>query len=117
MDFGRDPKENTQVIEFINDVSTPKQPTAVFLCTGAPKSEIWASDHLSHLRQGVVLPVGAAIDFAAGSRQRASATMQARGLEWFYRMLSEPGRLGPRYARNVLFLAHLGGALVSRTGY
>lgn len=109
MNFGNDPKENIQVTEFINDVSRPKQPTAVFLCTGAPKSEIWANNHLPRLHQGVVLPVGAAINFAAGTRQRASEDMQAHGLEWLHRMLSEPRRLGPRYARDALFLAGLWG--------
>jgi N-acetylglucosaminyldiphosphoundecaprenol N-acetyl-beta-D-mannosaminyltransferase len=107
MAFGHDPKENASVVEFINDSSVPGQPTTTFICTGAPKSEIWASSHLTAIRQGVVLPVGAAIDFAAGTKQRASEGMQTHGLEWLHRMVAEPWRLGPRYARDAIYLAGL----------
>jgi N-acetylglucosaminyldiphosphoundecaprenol N-acetyl-beta-D-mannosaminyltransferase len=57
----------------------------------------------------VVLPVGAAIDFAAGVKERATAGMQSRGLEWLHRLVSEPRRLGPRYAKDALFLGGLMG--------
>jgi N-acetylglucosaminyldiphosphoundecaprenol N-acetyl-beta-D-mannosaminyltransferase len=45
----------------------------------------------------VILCVGAAFDFMAGTKQRAPEWMQRLGLEWSHRLLSEPRRLGPRY--------------------
>jgi N-acetylglucosaminyldiphosphoundecaprenol N-acetyl-beta-D-mannosaminyltransferase len=62
----------------------------------------------------VILCVGAAFDFASGTKKRAPQWMQRLGLEWFHRLLSEPKRLGPRYlVENPRFLAtvareHLG---------
>lgn len=45
----------------------------------------------------VILCVGAAFDFASGTKNRAPRWMQRLGLEWCHRLLSEPKRLGPRY--------------------
>jgi N-acetylglucosaminyldiphosphoundecaprenol N-acetyl-beta-D-mannosaminyltransferase len=54
----------------------------------------------------VILCVGAAFDFMAGTKQRAPEWLQRMGLEWSHRLLSEPRRLGPRYlAGNPRFLA------------
>jgi UDP-N-acetyl-D-mannosaminuronic acid transferase (WecB/TagA/CpsF family) len=44
-----------------------------------------------------ILAVGAAFDFLAGMKPQAPAWMQAIGLEWFFRLLSEPRRLWRRY--------------------
>ena len=46
---------------------------------------------------GVQLCVGAAFDFHAGKKKIAPAWMQKRGLEWLYRLCSEPKRLWKRY--------------------
>lgn len=48
----------------------------------------------------VLIGVGAAFDFHAGLKSQAPAWMQRSGMEWLYRLLSEPRRLGPRYLRN-----------------
>jgi len=54
----------------------------------------------------VILCVGAAFDFMAGTKQRAPEWLQRLGLEWSHRLLSEPRRLGPRYlAGNPRFVA------------
>lgn len=54
----------------------------------------------------VILCVGAAFDFMASTKKRAPVWMQRTGLEWFYRLLREPRRLGPRYlAQNPRFAA------------
>ena len=54
----------------------------------------------------VILCVGAAFDFASGTKQRAPKWLQRLGLEWCHRLLSEPRRLGPRYlVGNPRFLA------------
>lgn len=73
------------------------RPDVVFVCLGAPRSETWVASHLRHLDRGVVLCVGAAVDFVAGSKRRAPAVVQRAGLEWAYRLAQEPGRLWRRY--------------------
>jgi N-acetylglucosaminyldiphosphoundecaprenol N-acetyl-beta-D-mannosaminyltransferase len=50
-----------------------------------------------HLDGAVLIGVGAAFDFHAGRKRQAPGWMQRSGLEWLFRMLSEPRRLGRRY--------------------
>ena len=68
----------------------------VLVGLGCPRQEIWVYE----MREAVgrpLLAVGAAFDFLAGSLAMAPAWMQARGLEWLYRLWREPGRLWRRY--------------------
>ena len=55
------------------------------------------SDHHLKLNVPVILGVGAAFDMNSGRLKRAPAWMRESGLEWFYRLLSEPRRLWRRY--------------------
>ena len=58
------------------------------------------------LEAPVLVGVGAAFDFLAGRKRQAPAWMQARGLEWLFRLSQEPLRLLPRYLRyNPAFVA------------
>lgn len=107
MEFATDPAETRELVTFINDTVDPSCPAAIFVCAGSPKSEIWAAANLPFIRHGVVMPVGAAVDFASGEKERASERAQRRGLEWLHRLRTEPRRLGPRYARDALFLGGL----------
>lgn len=71
----------------------------VALCLGSPKQERLFTD-LDRRHAGiggVFVCVGAAVDFAAGTVARAPAAMRALGLEWLFRLLSEPRRLWRRY--------------------
>lgn len=78
----------------------------VFMGLGCPKQEFWMARNSRKL-SGVLLGVGAAFDFAAGSKARAPLWMQQRGLEWLYRLLKEPRRLWKRnLVTNSLFLYH-----------
>lgn len=72
------------------------EPAIVMVCLGAPRAEVWAAGRLSQ-QAAVYLCVGAAVDFAAGSRLRAPAWMQRLGIEWAFRLVQEPGRLWRRY--------------------
>jgi N-acetylglucosaminyldiphosphoundecaprenol N-acetyl-beta-D-mannosaminyltransferase len=72
----------------------------LFVGLGCPRQEQWAYTHRSHLDLPIVC-VGAAFDFHAGVLRQAPAWMQARGLEWFFRLLMEPHRLWRRYARAI----------------
>lgn len=76
----------------------------VILGLGAPKQELWAHAHAARLPGTVLLCVGATIDFLAGTVSRAPRFVQRIGLEWLYRMLSDPGRLVQRYAKDAWYL-------------
>ncbi len=72
-------------------------PDIVFLCVGMPKQENWALHFAPTLPGGIVLCVGAAMEFAIGLQQRAPRWMQRVGLEWAWRLASNPRRLWRRY--------------------
>ncbi len=81
------------------------EPDIVFVAFGAPKQELWIHRNKAVLNVPVCIGVGAAFDYALGRIQRAPKWMQAIGMEWFYRLLQEPGRLWKRYAvSNTRFL-------------
>jgi len=76
----------------------------VFVGLGCPKQERWMAEHRGRVN-AVMIGVGAAFDFHAGTVQRAPAWMRDNGLEWLHRLLSEPGRLWKRYlVTNTLFI-------------
>lgn len=82
--------------------------SAVFVGLGCPRQEVWAYEYRGLLSMPI-LAVGAAFDFHAGTLSQAPKAMQDAGLEWFYRLTREPGRLWKRYALlNPLFLWRLG---------
>jgi len=68
----------------------------VWVSLGCPKQEIWMLAHRERV-QAVMIGVGAAFDFVAGSKPRAPLWMQKAGLEWLHRLASEPDRLWRRY--------------------
>jgi N-acetylglucosaminyldiphosphoundecaprenol N-acetyl-beta-D-mannosaminyltransferase len=70
-----------------------------FVALGAPRQELFAARCLDELNGTGLLCIGAALDFIAGTQTRAPSLTQKVGLEWAWRMLREPRRLGPRYAR------------------
>lgn len=76
----------------------------VFVGLGCPKQERWMAAHRGTVN-AVMIGVGAAFDFHAGTVQRAPAWMRDNGLEWLHRLLSEPRRLWKRYlVTNTLFI-------------
>lgn len=68
----------------------------LFVGLGCPKQERWMAEHKDRL-PAVMLGVGAAFDFLAGTKPRAPRWMQQAGLEWLFRLMSEPRRLWKRY--------------------
>ena len=86
----------------------------VFVGLGCPLQELWVAAHREHLGMPA-LCVGAAFDFHAGLLPRAPDWMQARGLEWLYRLAREPRRLWRRYLlHNPAYLARLAVELAAR---
>lgn len=72
----------------------------VWVGLSTPKQERWMAAMRSRLEAPVLLGVGAAFDINAGLVPRAPAWMQRNGLEWLFRMASEPRRLARRYLTN-----------------
>ena len=76
----------------------------VWVSLGCPKQELWMAAHRGRIN-AVMIGVGAAFDYHAGTILRAPLWMQNAGLEWFYRLVSEPRRLWKRYlVTNTLFV-------------
>lgn len=72
----------------------------LFVGLGCPKQERWTADHRGQI-PAVMVAVGAAFQFHAGEVPQAPLWMQRCGLEWFHRLLQEPGRLWKRYLINI----------------
>lgn len=80
----------------------------VWVGLGAPKQEQWMADAFEELRPAILLGVGAAFDFHSGVVGRAPKAFRALGLEWLFRLLSQPRRLWRRYlVSNTLFIVYL----------
>lgn len=75
-----------------------ESPDYLWVGLGAPKQELWVEDARGRLLVAGILAVGAAFDFLSGSKRRAPRWMQRTGLEWLFRLASEPRRLWRRYA-------------------
>ncbi len=71
----------------------------VWVGIGVPKQEKWMAAMRDRLNAPVLVGVGAAFDFHAGLVPQAPSWMQESGLEWLFRLASEPRRLGRRYLR------------------
>jgi len=97
------PEEDAEAVKNINEA----KPDFIWVALGAPKQEIWMHDHEDKV-SGVMLGVGAAFDFEAGTVKRAPKWMQELCLEWLYRLFQDPLRLIPRYfSTNGTFLINV----------
>jgi N-acetylglucosaminyldiphosphoundecaprenol N-acetyl-beta-D-mannosaminyltransferase len=80
------------------------RPDILLVALGQPKGELWLSEHYQALGVPVCVQMGATLDFVAGRVRRAPRWLQRLGLEWMFRAIQEPRRLGPRYFADLLFL-------------
>ncbi len=90
--------EETQAL--IASLSDAK-PDFLWVGLGCPKQELWMAQFAHRIAGAISLGVGAAFDFHAGTMQRAPLWVRRAGLEFLYRALQEPQRLGQRYVRVV----------------
>jgi len=91
-------EKNPQECQFIVDLINRSPANVLVVGVGAPKQEIWISQYRSLLPKiNIFLAVGAAIDFEAGNKPRAPKVMSDLGIEWLYRLMTEPKRLWKRY--------------------
>jgi N-acetylglucosaminyldiphosphoundecaprenol N-acetyl-beta-D-mannosaminyltransferase len=96
--------EDQAVIDRINGC----EPDIIWVGLGSPKQDFWMQRHRPLLNAPVIIGAGAAFDFCSGAKLQAPRWMMACGLEWFFRLCCEPGRLWKRYlVGNSLFLVYL----------
>lgn len=92
---------DTDVIEAINDSGAD----ILLVAMGVPLQDVWLARHHDKLKPGLVIGVGAFLDFSAGRVRRAPRWMRRIRLEWLWRLGLEPRRLFGRYViGNALFL-------------
>jgi exopolysaccharide biosynthesis WecB/TagA/CpsF family protein len=104
MGFDRDPAAFAAAARFVAEA----RGRFAFLAVGSPRQEALA--HAIAARGGAAglgLCIGAGLEFLSGTRKRAPTWMRRAGLEWLHRLGQEPGRLGPRYARDLAILSML----------
>ena len=83
-------KDDAPVIEAVNAA----QPDLLLVCLGAPKQELWMQRNRSRLHVGLMAGLGGSLDVFAGNVKRAPKAFQKLGLEWLYRLMKEPRRIG-----------------------
>jgi N-acetylglucosaminyldiphosphoundecaprenol N-acetyl-beta-D-mannosaminyltransferase len=83
------------------------QPHVLMVGMGMPRQEHWITDNLESIHANSILPSGACIDYIAGAVPTPPRWMGRFGLEWLYRLLSEPKRLWRRYLIEPWFVARL----------
>ena len=83
-------KDEAEVVARINEAA----PDVLFVCLGAPKQEKFMRNHMAELNVKLMLGLGGSLDGYAGVAQRAPRWMINLSLEWLYRLMKEPKRLG-----------------------
>lgn len=84
---------------------------AVFVCLGAPKQEKWMAKNGAATGAKLLMGLGGSLDVFAGTVKRAPKPFQKLGLEWFYRLITQPSRIG-RMAKLPLVLVSAAGARI-----
>ncbi|MCU7932380.1 MAG: WecB/TagA/CpsF family glycosyltransferase [Candidatus Thiodiazotropha sp. (ex Codakia rugifera)] len=102
-------QEDEYYVKMINDANVH----ILLVGLGCPKQEIWMAKHKGRVMT-VMVGVGAVFDFLSGTKKEAPRWLQKYGLEWLFRLLSEPNRLWKRYAvHNPRFIWHFFRQLIS----
>jgi len=89
-------KEDKAVVDMINKAS----PDVLWVGLGCPKQQLWMYEHKDKLNASVMVGVGAAFDFLAGTKPQAPRWIRDNGFEWLFRLFTEPKRLWRRYLVN-----------------
>lgn len=108
------PEEDAEIVRRINAANSD----IVWVGLGSPKQERWMAAHIDRINASVLIGVGAAFDFHTGVKVQAPHWMQRSGLEWFFRLVTEPRRLWRRYlVNNPLFLMRISTQLLGIQKY
>lgn len=98
---------STEEAEKIIDEIRRIKPQILLVALGAPNQEFWINKNKDKMGVPVSIGVGGSFDVIAGKKKRAPYWMIRLNLEWFYRLLSEPERIGrqmalPKFATRIL---------------
>lgn len=101
-------EEAWSILDDINE----NKPDVLFVALGAPKQEKWIHQYKKTLNAKVAMGVGGALDVWSGTVKRAPVIFQRLGLEWFYRLLKQPSRIGrmmslPKFMIKVILTKHI----------
>lgn len=88
--FSKEGEENDAVIDAVNASGA----RILFVCLGVPAQEKWMAANRSRLNVGVMAGLGGSLDVFAGTVKRAPDIFVKLNLEWFYRLVKEPSRIG-----------------------
>lgn len=86
----------------------------LLVALGFPRQEFWIREHIAEVGHAVCIGVGGAFDVWAGNVQRAPEGWRRAGLEWLYRLIREPRRLGRQLALPVFALRVLAQTLADK---
>lgn len=100
-------QQDESVVEAIHAAKTD----VIFVCLGAPKQELWMARYGFATGAKLAIGLGGCLDVFAGNVQRAPKAFQKAGLEWLYRLMKEPKRIG-RMAKLPLILVDALGARI-----
>ena len=91
--------EEKEIVEMIQKA----KPDIIWVGLSSPKQERWMAEFQPKLNVPVLVGIGAAFDFLSDTKPQAPGWMQRSGLEWLFRLASEPRRLWRRYAEYPYF--------------
>ena len=94
-------EKNPEEVEKINAMLRASGADILILGVGVPKQEIFGYQNQEKYNIPVTINAGATIDFLAGNKKRAPKWMVDGGLEWLYRTIKEPKRVGGRVLRDL----------------
>ena len=83
-------KDQNKIIKKIN----ASKADIIFVALGSPKQELWITGNMDKLCPKIYQGVGGSFDVFSGNIKRAPKWMQNHGLEWLYRLIKEPKRIG-----------------------
>ncbi|MFY9413266.1 MAG: WecB/TagA/CpsF family glycosyltransferase [Tepidanaerobacteraceae bacterium] len=81
-------EEKDEIIDIIND----KEPDILLVAMGFPKQEKFMIENKDKLKFRVAMGVGGSFDVLSGNVSRAPVFMQKAGLEWLFRLITQPWR-------------------------
>lgn len=97
--------EDEEIVKEING----SNPDIVWVGLGSPKQDLWMHEHRNRINAPIMIGVGAAFDFLAGTKPQAPRWIRDNGFEWLFRFITEPKRLWRRYLiHNFLFIYYVG---------
>ncbi len=105
-------KTHDEAIAAINDVGGAD---VVFCCLGAPKQEFFMKENMDKINCRILAGLGGSLDVFAGEVQRAPDIFIKLGLEWFYRLIKQPSRIG-RMMKLPMYMFSVIGYKLSRRG-